>query len=352
MRVLVTGGAGFIGSHVVELLLKFSDYEVLVLDKLTYAGSLRNLEGVKGNPRFRFIKGDICDPLMVNRVFQEFAPQAVLNLAAESHVDRSIDGPEPAVETNVKGTTVLLEASRHWLAGLSEGDKAGFRFLQVSTDEVFGDLASDAPPFSRDTPYAPSSPYSASKASADHLVSAWGRTYGIPVLTTHCSNNYGPRQHPEKLIPHMIFRALSGKILPVYGDGSQVRDWLHVKDHAHGLLEVLRNGTPGRHYLLGNRDEHTNREIVESLCDLLMNKGMVAGVDLRSLICMVPDRPGHDRRYAIDPADTERELGWSPGIGFEQGLANTVDWYLEHLEWVNQSDTDLERRGLNAMGAS
>mgnify|MGYP000050093150 CR=1 FL=1 len=350
MRVLVTGGAGFIGSHVVELLLESGGYEVLVLDKLTYAGSLCNLEHVKDHPRFRFKRGDICEPLTVNEVFQNFSPEAVLNLAAESHVDRSIDGPESAVETNTKGTFTLLEASRYWLAGLSESEKSRFRFLQVSTDEVFGDISCEAPPFSRDTPYAPSSPYAASKASADHLVSAWGRTYGIPVLITHCSNNYGPRQHPEKMIPHMISRALSGKTLPVYGDGGQVRDWLHVKDHVDGLLKVLRDGHPGRHYLFGSRNERTNREIVGILCDLVNKQMLVPEIDLRSLITFVEDRPGHDQRYAIDPTDAECELRWSPHIDFEHGLTDTVDWYLTNPEWVRHWAVGLDRQGLKGRG--
>jgi len=336
MRILVTGGAGFIGSTVVRQLIENTGSEVANLDKLTYAGNLESLASVAELPRYHFYQVDICDSAALAAVFAEFKPTAVMHLAAESHVDRSIDGPAQFIETNIVGTYSLLEAARCYWNGLPEEERAAFRFHHISTDEVYGDLGSTEGLFTETTSYSPSSPYSASKASSDHLVRAWHRTYGLPVLISNCSNNYGPYQFPEKLIPHMILNALSGEPLPVYGDGSQVRDWLYVEDHARALYEVLTKGQVGETYNIGGHNEKTNLEVVETLCELLeeLSPGKPKGVTAyRDLIAFVKDRPGHDRRYAIDAGKIERELGWAPRETFETGLRKTVLWYLDNREW-------------------
>lgn len=335
-RVLVTGGAGFIGSAVVRHILNTTDDSVLVLDKLTYAGNLASLASVADNPRFAFEKVDICDRAAVDRAITGYRPDLIMHLAAESHVDRSIDGPIAFVETNIIGTYMMLEAARHYRATLPEAEKAAFRFHHISTDEVFGDLENDTDFFIETTPYAPSSPYSATKASSDHLVRAWHRTYGLPVVVTNCSNNYGPYHFPEKLIPLMIINALAGKPLPVYGDGAQIRDWLYVEDHAAALYLVAREGKPGETYNIGGHNERRNLEVVETICDLLdeLAESKPAGIaHFRDLIQFVADRPGHDRRYAIDAGKIERELGWRPQETFESGMRKTVSWYLANRSW-------------------
>ncbi|MCW4151722.1 dTDP-glucose 4,6-dehydratase [Halomonas sp. 18H] len=347
MCFLVTGGAGFIGSAVIRELITATSHRVVNVDKLTYAGNLESLASVSSEPRYRFEQVDIGDAEAMQRVFDTHRPDVVMHLAAESHVDRSIDGPAAFIQTNVVGTSVLLEVARkYWQAlQVDEPEKAaGFRFHHVSTDEVYGDLEGTNDLFTEATPYAPSSPYSASKASADHLVSAWQRTFGLPTLTTNCSNNYGPYHFPEKLIPLMILSALDGKPLPVYGNGQQVRDWLFVEDHARALIKVATQGQVGEAYNIGGHNEKTNLEVVEALCDLL--DARIGTSDLtsdtshpsprtshRDLITFVTDRPGHDVRYAIDASKIERELGWTPDETFETGLARTVDWYLTNREW-------------------
>ncbi|MBW5798995.1 dTDP-glucose 4,6-dehydratase [Halomonas elongata] len=337
---LVTGGAGFIGSAVVRELIDNSEHRVVNVDKLTYAGNLESLANVEGNARYHFVQADIGDARAMQRAFEEFQPDVVMHLAAESHVDRSIDGPAEFIQTNVVGTTVLLEAARLYWLQLKESDpqKAeGFRFHHISTDEVYGDLEGTDDLFTETTPYAPSSPYSASKASSDHLVRAWHRTYGLPSLITNCSNNYGPYHFPEKLIPLMILNALAGKPMPVYGDGQQVRDWLYVEDHARALITVATQGQTGETYNIGGHNEKTNLEVVETLCDLLDDRvgtsHLTSADSHRDLITFVADRPGHDVRYAIDASRIERELGWTPAETFETGLAKTVDWYLTNREW-------------------
>lgn len=334
----MTGGAGFIGSAVTRYLINEADHEIANLDKLTYAGNLESLASVSGSPRYRFYQVDICDALAVDAVLTEFKPTAVMHLAAESHVDRSIDGPADFIQTNIVGTYTLLECVRRYWSGLAEEGKAAFRFLHISTDEVYGDLEGTEDLFTETTPYAPSSPYSASKASSDHLVRAWQRTYGLPVLVTNSSNNYGPYHFPEKLIPHVILNALAGKPLPVYGDGSQIRDWLYVEDHARALCEVVSRGVVGETYNIGGHNEKRNLQVVETICDLLDE--LVPGADdrgqgrsYRELITFVKDRPGHDRRYAIDASKIERELGWKPEETFETGLRKTVQWYLDNRDW-------------------
>ncbi|SFP65294.1 dTDP-glucose 4,6-dehydratase [Geopseudomonas sagittaria] len=339
MRILLTGGAGFIGSALVLQLIRHGGHALLNLDKLTYAGHLASLREVADEPRHRFVRGDIGDAALLARLFAEFRPQAVVHLAAESHVDRSIDGPAAFIQTNLVGTFTLLEAAREHWRGLSAAEQAAFRFLHVSTDEVFGDLAPGAPPFDEGTPYAPSSPYAASKAGADHLVRAWGRTYGLPVLLGNCSNNYGPRQFPEKLIPRLLFNALAGRPLPLYGDGLQVRDWLYVEDHARALQLILERGAPGQSYLVGGQNERSNRAVAETLCDLLeeLAPHKPAGVQhYRQLLQSVPDRPGHDRRYAVNPGKLMGELGWAPQESFDSGLRRTVQWYLQHRDWCSE----------------
>lgn len=328
---MVTGGAGFIGSAVVRRLVGGSDASVLTVDSLTYAGNLDSLEPVLANPRHRFERADICDDHRIRALFQEFRPDAVVHLAAESHVDRSIDGPADFVQTNVVGTFTLLQESLRFWRTLPPDLAARFRFVHVSTDEVFGDL--DATGFfTEETPYNPSSPYSASKAASDHLVHAWHRTYGLPVVTTNCSNNYGPYQFPEKLIPLMILNGLAGKPLPVYGKGENVRDWLFVDDHAEALLSVLAQGAVGETYLIGGRCERTNLEVVTTICRLL-DELNPAGRPHARLISYVTDRPGHDHRYAIDPSKIGRTLGWQATEGFEAGLRRTIRWYMENRTW-------------------
>ncbi len=310
--------------------------EVANLDKLTYAGNLESLASVVESPRYHFYQVDICEGVALDAAFAEFKPTAVMHLAAESHVDRSIDGPADFIQTNIVGTYSLLEVTRRYWSGLPDQKRAAFRFHHISTDEVYGDLDGAENLFTETTSYSPSSPYSASKASADHLVRAWSRTYGLPILVTNCSNNYGPYHFPEKLIPHVILNALSGKPLPVYGDGSQVRDWLYVEDHARALVEVLNRGTVGETYNIGGHNEQRNIEVVKAICDLLeeLAPDRPEGIDAyRDLITYVEDRPGHDRRYAIDASKIQRELGWVPVETFESGLRKTVQWYLDHPEW-------------------
>ena len=335
--ILVTGGAGFIGSNFILQWMAQETARVVNLDKLTYAGNLRNLERVSSDPRYCFVHGDVCDQDLVRSVFERHQPRAVVHFAAESHVDRSIHGPDDFIRTNVNGTFCLLEAARaHWTA-LSESDRQAFRFLHVSTDEVYGSLAPNDPPFCESTPYAPNSPYSASKAASDHLVRAYHHTYGLPTLTTNCSNNYGPYQFPEKLIPLMILNARAGKPLPVYGDGQNVRDWLFVGDHCEAVRAVLARGRVGETYNIGGWNEKRNLEVVETLCstlDELCPDDPV--VPHRKLISFVKDRPGHDRRYAMDARKIERELGWKPRETFESGIRKTIDWYLHHEDWVKE----------------
>jgi dTDP-glucose 4,6-dehydratase len=339
---LVTGGAGFIGSAVVRELLIRTEAFVVVLDALTYAGGRDNLPD---DPRVVLIEGDIRDADTVGDLFETDRPARVLHLAAESHVDRSIDGPLAFVRTNVEGTAVLLEAARRQWETLEGAARDGFRFVHVSTDEVFGSLG-DEGAFALDTPYAPRSPYSASKAGSDHLARAWHATYGLPVVVTNCSNNYGPRQHPEKLIPHMILRALAGATLPVYGRGANVRDWLHVEDHARGLVDALLSGTPGATYLFGGGGERANLDVVRAICRLLDDRRPAAAPHER-LVAFVPDRPGHDHRYAIDASSAREGLGWRAARSFEAGLAETVDWYLANDAWCARriGASGLGRRG-------
>lgn len=350
-KLLITGGAGFIGSAVVRHIINDSDYSVVNVDKLTYAGNLESLISVKDNPRYAFEHVDICDAVEVTRVFEKHQPDMVMHLAAESHVDRSIDGPSDFVQTNIVGTYTLLEAARTYWNGLSEERKKVFRFHHISTDEVYGDLHGTEDLFTETTPYAPSSPYSASKASSDHLVRAWHRTYGLPVIVTNCSNNYGPFHFPEKLIPLIILNALSGKLLPVYGKGDQVRDWLYVEDHAKALVKVVTRGAIGETYNIGGHNEKKNIDVVQTLCSLLeelVPEKPTGVVQYKDLITYVKDRPGHDLRYAIDASKIERELGWKPDETFETGLRKTVQWYLDNKEWwqaVLDGSYQLERLG-------
>ena len=349
--ILVTGGAGFIGSAVVRHLIQNTQHEVMNLDKLTYAGNLESLTHISISPRYCFKKVDICDAAALDRVFAEFRPTHVMHLAAESHVDRSIDGPAAFIETNIMGTYTLLEASRRYWAGLPDAARDGFRFHHVSTDEVYGDLEGTDNLFTETTPYAPSSPYSASKASSDHLVRAWLRTYDFPTLISNCSNNYGPYHFPEKLIPHMILNALAGKPLPVYGNGNQIRDWLYVEDHARALVTVATQGEVGETYNIGGHNEKRNLEVVETICDLLeeLVPNKPEGISrYRDLISFVKDRPGHDVRYAIDASKIERELGWIPQESFETGIRKTVQWYLDNRDWwerVLSGEYQLSRLG-------
>ncbi|ROU00576.1 dTDP-glucose 4,6-dehydratase [Marinobacter sp. R17] len=347
MKILVTGGAGFIGSAVIRYILTHTDDSVVNLDKLTYAGNLESLASVSHHPRYAFEQADICDRAALEEVFVTHRPDAVMHLAAESHVDRSIDGPLAFIQTNVVGTYTLLEVSRSYWQGLGAIEKDQFRFHHVSTDEVFGDLGQSADLFTENTCYSPSSPYSASKASSDHLVRAWYRTYGFPVLVTNCSNNYGPYHFPEKLIPLMILNALEGRSLPVYGEGNQIRDWLYVEDHARALYRVIRKGRLGETYNIGGFNEKTNMEVVRGICDLLMELSPEKPKDIchyRDLIVHVPDRPGHDLRYAIDATKIKNELGWLPDETFETGLRKTVEWYLNHLEWCRRVQDGSYRR--------
>lgn len=354
MRILVTGGAGFIGSALIRHLIQESQDQVLNFDKLTYAGNLESLAPIADSPRYQFVQGDILDPKAVNRCLEDFQPDAIMHLAAESHVDRSIDGPAAFIQTNIVGTYQLLESTRQYWLGLDEERRRAFRFHHISTDEVFGDLQNSEDLFREDTPYAPSSPYSASKAASDHLVRAWQRTYGLPVLLSNCSNNYGPYQFPEKLIPLVILNALEGKPLPIYGNGQQIRDWLYVEDHARALTTILRHAEPGSSYNVGGHNEKTNLEVVHSLCALLdeLAPTKPAGIQqFAELICFVKDRPGHDLRYAIDASKIQRELGWRPQASFDTGLRKTVQWYLANLDWcrrIQDGSYQGERLGVQA----
>ena len=344
--LLVTGAAGFIGSALVRHLIGATDHHVVSYDALTYAGDRDNLAHASDHPRHTFVHADINDTESLAATLAAHAPDAVLHLAAETHVDRSIDGPAAFIRTNLHGTYSLLEAVRDHLAGRSHERRAHFRFVHVSTDEVFGSLGPHGA-FDTTTPYDPRSPYSASKAGSDHLARAWHHTYGLPVVVTNCSNNYGPHQHPEKLIPHVILRALQGKPLPVYGDGSNVRDWLHVDDHARGLLAAALHGRPGATYLFGGGAERTTLQVVQQLCAVLDDLHPSGAAHAR-LTTFVPDRPGHDFRYAIDPSSARDGLGWAPRHGFEDGLRATVRWYLEHLDWCRRrlgNDYGLQRLG-------
>ena len=351
MNILITGGAGFIGSAVVRHIIQHTSHRVINVDKLTYAGNLESLVEVANHPHYVFEQVDICHRAELDRVFAEHQPDAVMHLAAESHVDRSIDGPAAFIETNIVGTYTLLEAARAYWQTLSADQQAAFRFHHISTDEVYGDLHGTDDLFTETTPYAPSSPYSASKASSDHLVRAWLRTYGLPTIVTNCSNNYGPYHFPEKLIPLMILNALEGKPLPVYGDGQQIRDWLFVEDHARALYQVVTEGKVGETYNIGGHNEKANIEVVRTICALLEElvpekpQGVAHYADL---ITFVTDRPGHDVRYAIDAAKIGRELGWQPQETFESGIRKTVEWYLNHREWwqhVLDGSYRLERLG-------
>ncbi len=334
--ILVTGSAGFIGANFVLDWCAQHDESVVSLDKLTYAGNLENLASLQNDPRHTFVHGDIGDARLVAKLLAEHQPRAVINFAAESHVDRSIHGPEDFIQTNIVGTFHLLEAVRAYWNGLVANDKTGFRFLHVSTDEVYGSLVKDEPAFSETHRYEPNSPYFASKAASDHLVRAYHHTYGLPVLTTNCSNNYGPYHFPEKLIPLMIVNALAGKTLPVYGDGQQIRDWLYVKDHCSAIRRVLEKGRLGEVYNVGGWNEKANLDIVHTVCGLLDElRPKADGKSYREQISFVTDRPGHDRRYAIDARKLERELGWKPAETFETGIRKTVQWYLDNQDWVN-----------------
>ena len=356
MKLLVTGGGGFIGSAVIRHIITHTNDEVVNLDKLTYAGNLESLAEVSGNERYSFEQVDICNRAEVDRVLAQHQPDAIMHLAAESHVDRSIDGPADFIEPNIVGTYTLLEATRQYWLAMEAEKKTNFRFHHISTDEVYGDLPhpSETPNaeehlFTEQTAYAPSSPYSASKASSDHLVRAWQRTYGLPVLVTNCSNNYGPYHFPEKLIPLMILNALEGKPLPVYGKGDQIRDWLYVEDHARALYKVVTEGKIGETYNIGGHNEKQNIEVVHTLCDILQEL-RPQEASYRDLIITVKDRPGHDMRYAIDASKIEKELGWAPEETFETGIRKTVQWYLDNQEWcqrVQDGSYQRERLGID-----
>ena len=362
MKFLVTGGAGFIGSAVIRHLIKETEHSVVNVDKLTYAGNLHSLEDVSDSDRYAFEQIDICDANAVKRVYKEHQPDIIMHLAAESHVDRSIDGPGEFIQTNIVGTYTLLDQARDYWAGLAEEKRRGFRFHHISTDEVYGDLEGTDDLFTETTPYAPSSPYSASKASSDHLVRAWQRTYGLPTLVTNCSNNYGPYHFPEKLIPLIILNALEGKPLPVYGKGDQIRDWLYVEDHARALVIVATRGEIAETYNIGGHNEKQNIEVVNTICDILEEKVPSRGNkafttkypdyhSYRDLIQYVKDRPGHDIRYAIDASKIAKELGWKPQETFETGLEKTVQWYLDNKEWwhaVQDGSYQRERLGMGS----
>lgn len=351
MRIMVTGGAGFIGSALIRHLIGESDHALLNFDKLTYAGTLTSVAAVAAEPRYRFVQGDICDSRQVADAIAHFRPDIITHLAAESHVDRSIDGPDAFIRTNITGTFRLLAAARAYWTDLADEAKARFRFHHISTDEVYGSLGEEGL-FSEDSRYDPRSPYSASKAAADHLVRAWGHTYGLPVLITNCSNNYGPYHFPEKLIPLMIVKALRGETLPVYGQGDQVRDWLFVEDHARALRTVFEQGMPGRSYNVGGNSERQNIDVVRTVCTLLDRmRPRADGLSYMTQIGHVADRPGHDRRYAIDAGRIQKELGWAPCESFESGMAKTIAWYLAHEDWWRAILRDRQadqRRGLAA----
>lgn len=351
MKILITGGAGFIGSAVIRHIITHTSDSVVNVDKLTYAGNLDSLAEAAGSDRYAFEQIDICDRAKIDRVMAQYQPDAIMHLAAESHVDRSIDGPAAFIETNIVGTYTLLEAARAYWNELSAERRAAFRFHHISTDEVYGDLEDSAGLFTEETPYAPSSPYSASKASSDHLVRAWRRTYGLPTLITNCSNNYGPYQFPEKLIPLIILNALEGKALPIYGKGEQVRDWLYVEDHARALHTVMAQGQVGETYNIGGHNEKRNIEVVRTVCTLLDELAPSPHSPYANLITHVSDRPGHDLRYAIDAGKIEREIGWRPHETFESGIRKTVQWYLGHQTWcrrVQDGSYQRERLGITA----
>jgi dTDP-glucose 4,6-dehydratase len=355
--ILVTGGAGFIGSNFIRRWFASESMSIVNLDKLTYAGNAKNLESLKGDPRYVFVRGDINDNTLVSELLKNHKPCGVVNFAAESHVDRSIHSPGDFIQTNVNGTFRLLEEVRAYWETLAGDEKAAFRFLHISTDEVYGSLEPQNPPFTESTPYAPNSPYSASKAASDHLVRAFHHTYGLPTLTSNCSNNYGPYQFPEKLIPLMILNALNRKPLPIYGDGLNVRDWLYVEDHCEALRAVLAKGRPGEVYNIGGGAEKTNIEVVRTLCTILDELRLNAEIShYASLITFIKDRPGHDRRYAMDTRKIERELGWKPRENFEAGVRKTVQWYLDNMGWVESVtsgeyqkwlDTNYVNRGMS-----
>ncbi|WP_111885177.1 dTDP-glucose 4,6-dehydratase [Acinetobacter sp. CFCC 11171] len=352
MKILVTGGAGFIGSAVIRHIINHTNNKVLNIDKLTYAGNLESLALVDNNERYQFSQTDICDQASLEKIFNEFQPEAVMHLAAESHVDRSIDGPAAFIQTNIVGTYSLLEAARKYWLNLSAEKKEAFRFHHISTDEVYGDLEGTSDLFTETTSYAPSSPYSASKASSDHLVRAWQRTYGLPTIVTNCSNNYGPYHFPEKLVPLVILNALDAKPLPIYGKGDQIRDWLFVEDHARALYNVVTEGIVGETYNIGGHNEKQNIDVVKTICQILDDlKPQSNGQKYETLITFVKDRPGHDLRYAIDAKKIEKELGWKPQETFETGIRKTVEWYLNNLDWcrrVQDGSYQRERLGVSA----
>lgn len=352
MRILVTGGAGFIGSAVIRHIIENTHHHVLNVDKLTYAGNLESLQSIEKSERYQFFQTDICDQVELDKIFENFQPNVVMHLAAESHVDRSIDGPATFIQTNIVGTYSLLEAARKYWLSLTAELKESFRFHHISTDEVYGDLEGTTDLFKETTPYAPSSPYSASKASSDHLVRAWHRTYGLPTIVTNCSNNYGPYHFPEKLIPLVILNALDMKPLPIYGKGDQIRDWLFVEDHARALYQVVTTGAVGQTYNIGGHNEKQNIEVVKMICKILDElKPESTGQKYETLITFVKDRPGHDLRYAIDAGKIEKELGWTPQETFETGIRKTIEWYLNNLDWsrrVQDGSYQRERLGVNA----